>query len=422
MKKIAFLTLGCKVNQYEADSLASLFEGLGYQISEKPEADTDVVVLSTCAVTNEAERKSRQMISKIAKLAPNAKILVCGCASQNNPKNFEGKQNTFAVVGTSGKEWLAEMLNQKGNFVVEPSPDYEEMQAPKKHRTRSYLKIQDGCNNFCSYCLIPYIRGRSRSRSLESIIIEAFNMAKTSKEIVLTGIDLSSWGEDIKSDMICLVDSLKTIRARIRFSSMEAKIITPEFLTALSQMPNFCPHFHLSMQSGADKTLKDMNRHYTSAEFLQKVEMIKNIFPNAGITTDLIVGFPTETDDDFEQTLQTIKEAQFAFIHIFPYSKRNGTVASRYPLLPAEVVKTRQERVTNLRDALAKDFLQNQIGLTHEVLLEQDFGNDYISGHSENFTKVYVKKSKDLQSGDLVQAKIVDLFEDGVLAEVILKY
>ncbi len=421
MKKIAFLTLGCKVNQYEADSLANTFESLGYEIQDKPQQDTDFVVLSTCAVTNEAERNSRQMLSKISKLSPNAKILVCGCASQNEPKNFEEKPNVELLVGTSGKQWLTQMMGNKGCFVVEPSPDYEEMDGPKKHRTRSYLKIQDGCNNFCSYCLIPYIRGRSRSRSLESIVIEAFNMAKTSKEIVLTGIDLSSWGQDIKSDMICLVDSLANIRARIRFSSMEAKIITPEFLKALSEMPNFCPHFHLSMQSGANKTLKDMNRHYTAQEFLKKIEMIKNTFPNCAITTDLIVGFPTETDDDFEETLETIKQAGFAFIHIFPYSRRNGTAAARYPLLPDDVVKARVERVTNLRDALAKEFLESQIGLTQEVLLEQEFAGGYLSGHSENFTKVYVKKD-DLKSGDMVQAKIVDLFEDGVFAEVTLKY
>lgn len=417
--KIAFLTLGCKVNQYEADSLAESLRQKGHEIAENLDENCDVVFLSTCAVTNEAERKSRQMISKIKKQCPNAKIMVCGCASQHSSKNFEGKDGVFSIVGTSGKEWLLNMLDQKACYVLDAPYDYEEMNSPQKHRTRAYLKIQDGCNNFCTYCLIPYLRGRSRSRNLESIVLEAFNMAKTSKEIVLTGIDVSSWGEDINCDIISLVESLKTINARIRFSSMEAKIITKDFLSALKNMPNFCPHFHLSMQSGCDKTLKDMNRKYTKDEFLDKIFQIRQVFSDSAITTDLIVGFPTETEEDFEETLKTIEKAKFADIHIFPYSKRDGTVAARYKVLDGEVVKDRVQRATKLKDKLHKEFLNSQIGLYHEVLLEQET-QDYFVGHSKNFAKVYVKH-KDIASNDLVAVKIVGLHLDGLLGEFIQK-
>lgn len=417
--KVAFLTLGCKVNQYEADSLAQTMKNKGYEIVETLEKDVDMVFLSTCAVTNEAERKSRQMISKINKMCPNAKIFVCGCASQHNSKNFESKTNVASVVGTSGKEWLTDMLDQQCCYVIDAPYDYEEMAPAKRHRTRAYLKIQDGCNNFCSYCLIPYLRGRSRSRNLESIVVEAFNMAKECNEIVLTGIDLSSWGADINLDMIDLVSSLSTINARIRFSSMEAKIITNEFLQALKNMPNFCPHFHLSMQSGCDKTLKDMNRKYTSKEFLDKVQMIKNVFPNAGITTDLIVGFPKETEEDFCQTLETIKQAKFADIHIFPYSRRAGTLAARYPLVNGDEVKDRVSCATKLKDELHQEFLTEQIGTTQEVLTEQEVAGGYLVGHSANFTKIYIEIGKH-KPNELIACKVKRLFKDGVLAETLI--
>ncbi len=414
--KVAFLTLGCKVNQYEADSLAQIMEDKGYQVVENLDKDVDMVFLSTCAVTNEAERKSRQMISKINKECSKAKIFVCGCASQHNAKSFEGKENVFAVVGASSKQWLTEMLEQSGCFVVDAPYDYENLSAPKQHRTRSYLKIQDGCNNFCSYCLIPYIRGRSRSRTLQSIVVEAFNMAKFSKEIVLTGIDLSSWGADIKLNILDLLESLKTIKSRIRFSSMEAKIITADFLKTLQDMPNFCPHFHLSMQSGCSKTLKDMNRNYTAEEFLQKVDMIHQAFPTGSVTTDLIVGFPTEKEEDFETSMQTIKKAKFADIHIFPYSRRSGTVASRFPLINGDIVKQRVAKVKQLRDDLKTQFLKNQIGSVQELLTEQVVEDKYLVGHTENFTKVYIEKENN-QVNQLIMVQVKGLFKDGVLAE-----
>lgn len=418
-KKVAFLTLGCKVNQFEADSVAKQLEENGFIVESEITNDCDYVILSTCAVTNEAERKSRQMIAKINKLAPNAKILVCGCASQNEAKNFEGKPNVTVVIGTSSKHLLPLIMEESGAFVVEPPLDWEEMSAPIKHRARAYVKVQDGCNNFCSYCLIPYVRGRSRSRPLEPIVIECFNLAKHSKEIVLTGINISAWGLDIKKDMIDLLSSLSTINARIRISSMEMNIVTPALIETIKKMTNFCEHFHLSMQSGCDKTLKEMNRHYTSSEFLEKVKLLRDAFPNCNITTDLIVGFPGETDEDFENTLETIKQAKFGFIHIFPYSSREGTVASKKPMVDSEVVKQRVEKVTQLRNKLEKEFLQQQVGTIQELLCEQE-KDGYLVGHTRNFTKVYVDKSQ-LKPDDLVVVRIEKLFEDGVFAQVIEK-
>lgn len=416
-KKVAFLTLGCKVNQFEADSVAKQLEENGFIVENEITSDCDFVILSTCAVTNEAERKSRQMLSKINKLAPNARIIVCGCASQHQAKNFEGKKNVSVIIGTSSKHLLPLILEESGAFVVEPPLDWEEMSAPLKHRTRAYVKVQDGCNNFCSYCLIPYVRGRSRSRPLESIIVECFNIAKHSKEIVLTGINISAWGQDINRDMIDLLSSLTTINARIRISSMEMNIITPQLIETIKKMPNFCHHFHLSMQSGCDKVLKDMNRHYTSAEFLEKVKMLKDAFPDCNITTDLIVGFPGETDEDFKQTIDTIKRAKFGYIHIFPYSRRAGTVASRKPNVDANIVKERVMKVTKLRDELEKEFLEKQLGTVQEMLCEQE-KDEYIVGHTRNFTKVYLPK-KQAEPNDLAYVRIDELYLDGVKGSLV---
>ncbi len=410
--KIAMMTLGCKVNQYESDSLAQTLAGRGHDITTKLEP-ADLYILSTCAVTNEAERKSRQMLAKISKISPDARIFVCGCASQNNSANFQGKPNVALVIGSSGKQWLADMLDQQGCFILDPPYDFEEMDTPKKNRTRSYLKIQDGCNNFCAYCLIPFIRGRSRSRGLENIVVEAFSLAKVSKEIVLTGINISAWGQDIDMSLISLVESLSNINARIRFSSMEMNIITPEFLQALRAMPNFCPHFHLSMQSGCDATLSDMNRKYSSAEYLEKVRMIRQAFPDAAVTTDLIVGFPGESDENWTQTLQTIIQANFAEMHIFPYSKRQGTVAAKREQVAPEVIKKRINEVTALAAQLHQNFLEKQLGTVHEVLCEQEV-DSFRVGHSANYSKVYVK-GEDCKPDEFVVVKIIEKFRDGLL-------
>lgn len=415
--KVAFLTLGCKVNQYEADSMAKMFLDRGYEVVNELQEDCDFVVLSTCAVTNEAERKSRQMVAKINAACPKAKILVCGCASQHDSSKFTDKQNVGVVLGTSSKHLIPDLTETKGAFVVEPPLDYERMDEPIKHRTRAYVKIQDGCNNFCSYCLIPYVRGRCRSKGLEEVLVECFRVAKHSKEIVLTGINTSAWGVDFNRELKDLLASLSTIDARIRISSLEANVITPDFIKTALALPNFCDHFHLSMQSGCDKTLKDMNRHYTSEEFLQKCEMLRNAFPRCNITTDIIVGYPTETDEDFEQTLKTAEKARFGFIHIFPYSRRDGTRASKLPIVDPNVGNERVKKLTELRDQMEQNFLDEQIGNYHEFLAEQQ-KDGYWVGHSRNFTKIYVKDDK-IKQGDIVPVLAVKRIFDGVLCNVV---
>ena len=422
--KIAFLTLGCKVNQYEADEVARTLRSRGHEVVTDLEP-ADCFVLSTCAVTNEAERKSRQMIAKLQKLNPNAKIFVCGCASQNNAKNFIDKPNVEIVVGTAGKNWLPDLIesSSKGNYVVDPACDYEEFeensdtQDTKTKRTRAYVKIQDGCNNFCSYCLIPYIRGRSRSRDLESIVVEVYRLAKTHHEIVLTGINLSDWGKDIDMNLCDLLSSLSTINARIRLSSFEMNVITPDLIKVMTAMPNLCDHFHLSMQSACDNTLKAMNRKYTVAEFKKKVDILREAYPRCAITTDLIIGFPGETDEDFAETMSNVASIGFADMHLFPYSRREGTVASGMKDVDGETVKKRVAQISKLRDTLKKNFLEHEYGMIYEVLLEQEKG-DYIVGHAKNFTKVYLPKDG-IEPNTVVLARIEKPYLDGVKGEFV---
>ena len=420
--KISFLTLGCKVNQYEADEIARILRKRGHEVTTTLEP-ADVFILSTCAVTNEAERKSRQMIAKLEKLSPNARIIVCGCASQHDASKFTDKPNVTVVLGTAGKNWIPDLLDQKGDYVVEPAFDYEYFEEDdtreevKHKRTRAYIKVQDGCDNYCSYCLIPYVRGRSRSRDLESIVVEIYRLAKTHHEIVLTGINLSDWGHDIKSDLVVLLGSLGTINARIRLSSLEANVVTPDLIKAMTSMTNLCDHFHLSMQSACDNTLKAMNRHYTVAEFKKKVDMLRAAFPRCAITTDIIVGFPEETDEDFAETMKNIAEIGFADIHIFPYSKREGTVAADMKQVDGETVKERVAILTKLRNELKTKFLEHEHGMIYEVLTEQD-KDGYTIGHARNYTKVYLPSGQ-VPPNTLANVRMGKPYLDGVKGDLV---
>lgn len=422
--KIAFLTLGCKVNQYEADEVARTLRDRGHEVVTAVEP-ADCFVLSTCAVTNEAERKSRQMIAKLQKVSPDAKIYVCGCASQNKAENFLDKPNVRVVVGTAGKTWLPDLIEAEstGNFVVDPACDYEDFEEnvdtadTETKRTRAYVKIQDGCNNFCSYCLIPYLRGRSRSRDLESIVVEVYRLAKTHHEIVLTGINLSDWGKDIDMDLCDLLSSLSTINARIRLSSFEMNVITPELIKVMTAMPNLCDHFHLSMQSACDKTLQEMNRKYTVSEFKKKVQMLRDAYPRCAITTDIIVGFPGESDADFAETLSNIASIGFADIHIFPYSRREGTVASGRKEVDGDTVRARVAQLTKLKNTLKSAFLEREYGMIYEVLVEQE-KDGYAIGHAKNYVKVYLDKGC-ARPNSVVMARIQRPYLDGVKGEMI---
>ena len=412
--KICVFTLGCKVNFYESDGIINELKDLGYEVTNKLEY-ADIYILNTCAVTNEGERKSRQLISRVKNLNPEAKILVCGCASQHNKQQFVDK-NVSVVMGNGFKSEIVNFINNQ-SFIDDreiPKSCVDEMKTAPQ-RVRAYLKVQDGCNNFCSYCLIPYVRGRSRSRKLENIISEAKYLENFCGDIVLTGINLS----DFKPSLIELVESLKDIKSRIRFGSLEVNIITVDFMERLSKINNICPHFHLSLQSGSNDVLKQMNRHYTKEEYLQKVDLIRKYYPFASITTHLIVGFPNETEENFLESIQTCKNAKFFNIHCFPYSKREGTKASLMPQILNSVKKQRVKVVEELNEKLFLDYIEllKTNNVKQNVLLEEvvEINNKkYFVGHSEYYVKCYVDYDNNLKENDIVEVMISEKFYDGV--------
>lgn len=411
--KISCLNLGCKVNQYEIDAILNSLLNYDYELTNKLEY-ADIYIVNTCAVTSEAEKKSRQMMARIRKINPNAKIFVMGCASEHNAKQFLTLPNVQVVIGTMGKGNIKNMLDKKGDLSKQISNEYEDDLFTTNIRTRAYLKIQDGCNNFCSYCLIPYLRGRSRSRALQSIVNEAQSLAKTCKEIVLTGINMSDYRIEGKLALPTLIKALKDIPARIRISSLEVNVVTDEFLSALKSLRNFCPHFHLSLQSGSDNVLKTMNRHYTCAQYLEKINLIRKYFDNPAITTDIIVGFPTETDEDFEKELLFIKSVKFSDIHYFAYSQRPGTVAARFKQINGKVIKDREHRIKALVEALKEDYINSYKDKICEVLVEEKV-DGYYTGFTQNYIRVYFESDNDL-TNKLVKVKILNQYLDGAKA------
>ena len=417
-KKVCVLSLGCKVNQYDSEGIMSRLKDEGYEVSDEL-GYADIYVINTCAVTNEAEHKSRQMITRVKKYNPNAKIYICGCSSQNNPKPFE-KDNVEVIIGTYGKSSILvdKILKDEKNDILTSCFDipreYENTPDALSLMTRHYIKVQDGCDNYCSYCLIPYVRGHIRSKALEDVVRECEQNSKNTNEIILIGINLSAYGKDLELSLKDLVLALKDIDARIRLGSLEVNVIDREFLDATKKLKKFCPHFHLSLQSGDDTTLKKMNRHYKSQDYLEKVNLIREYYPNAAITTDIIVGFPEETDEQFENSLNFAKKVQFADIHVFSYSKRDGTVAAKMKQVNGEVKEERQKRMSILKEELRNAYFNKQIGLELEYIPEtQEDG--YWVGHTDNYVKVYCK---DGVKGDIVKVKVTSLYKDGVLGEI----
>lgn len=413
MNKVCIITLGCKQNKYESDCMANLLKNNGFETTEKLEY-ADFYVLNTCAVTSEAEKKSRQYIIKFNKLNPDAKIIVCGCASENNIDQFKSKNNVYSIFGTEGKEKILDYIKSSIQEKQALSLSYCSPKNPEKTTTREYLKIQDGCNNFCSYCLIPYLRGRSRSRDIEEIVEEARLIYTRSKEIVLTGIDISSYKINGKLALPILMSRLKDIEALIRLGSLEVNVITEELMEVLASMPNFAPHFHLSLQSGDDEVLKKMNRHYTSQEFYEKTELIRKYFPNANLTTDVIVGFANETIEQFNNTKAFIEKVGFSFVHIFPYSKREGTRAYNFPDLPMSVKKQRVDILEEVNERLKKEYLTKFLGKYSTMLIEEK--KDYTEGFSPEYIRCYL--DKDITSGEIVKIKFVELYKDGMKVEL----
>lgn len=411
MKAVVF-TLGCKVNECESDSLIAGLIERGYEVSDKL-TYADLYIVNTCAVTLEAEKKSRQTAARIKAINPNAKIIFTGCACQNNPSSFSQKDSDYLVTGTFNKSAILNMLDERGQKLSEEQKEFENLTIPKTLRTRAYVKVQDGCNNFCSYCIIPYLRGRSRSRNPVNII-EEIN-AINAQEIVLNGINLSAYnynGITLKDLILTLAD----VKARIRLGSLEVGVITEEFLLALKSLKNFAPHFHLSLQSGSNNVLKAMNRHYTAEQFIEKVELIRKHFSNAGITTDIIVGFPTETEQDFLDTLSLVEKVKFSDIHAFPFSPRSGTVAYKMKDLRKEVKKQRLNQLLKEKERLKLDFINSQIGKELNFLFEE-IKDGYAVGYSENYLRIYVKDNIDKKQ--IKKVKVIAPFNDGAIAKLI---
>lgn len=424
------ITLGCKVNQYESEAVEEIFEARGYK---KKEENADIYVINTCTVTNMSDRKSRQMISRARRDNPEAVIAVMGCYSQVKPEEVSQIEGVDIVLGSRNKEEVVDLcedvLQNKGAIdkvlSLSETKTIEDLEISNQEAmTRAYMKIQDGCNMYCSYCLIPYARGNISSRDMESIKNEAKRLAKNGyKEIVLTGIHVSSYGKDLKNGT-SLIDVIEEVAKtdgieRIRLSSMEPRHITREFLERMKDTKKACDHFHLSLQSGSDDILKAMNRKYDTKIFKEKVDLIREVFPNAGLTTDIIVGFPTETDENHEETKNFVKDIKFAKTHLFKYSKRDGTkAATMKPEVDGNIKKERLKELEEIEQVNKREFLEKQIGKTLSVLFESKSDMDgYKSGYSTNYLRVNVKD--EIDDNEIRDCLITEIRDDeliGVLA------
>lgn len=410
MKAVVF-NLGCKVNQYESDMLGENLTRLGYDVSYALEP-ADVYILNTCAVTAEAERKSRQAVARCRTLNSQAKIFVCGCASQKSASSFK-KDNVVFVAGATNKSEIIDHLvdiTYSEDIGAFPS-SYEEGGVSIPNRTRAYVKIQDGCDNFCSYCVIPYLRGRSRSRQISDVVEEVKRLADNTSEIVLIGINLMSYGRDVGSDLTALIKALGDVPTRIRFGSFYAEGITEDLLEALFSLKNFCPHFHLSLQSGDAKVLKDMNRRYTPEVYKEKIELIRKFDKNACIATDVITGFPTETEENHRNTVDFIREVKFSDIHVFPFSAREGTRAGRLKPLPLDVVKRRRDELLKLKANLRSEYEKASIGTEQQVLIEESDG-EFNVGYSQYYIRIYTRKGN---LNEIVRCVPGEIYKDGLL-------
>ena len=411
MKAVVF-TLGCKVNECESDSLITGLKEKGIEVSDKLEF-ADLYIVNTCAVTSEAEKKSRQMESRIRKINPKAKIIFTGCATQKNPQAFSSKKDDYLVTGVFSKQKILDMLDQSGEKIFEHTSEFEELLPVSSLRTRTYVKVQDGCNNFCTYCIIPYLRGRSRSRSPEAVVREIEKVKPL--EAVINGINLSSYNFN-GTNLTGLIKALKTVDCRIRLGSLEVGVIDQDFLTALKELKCFAPHFHLSLQSGSNDVLKKMNRKYTAEEFYEKVLLIRKFFPTAGITTDIIVGFPTETEENFNETVELCKKVQFSDIHAFCFSPRKGTVAYKMSDLNGEIKKARLDKLLQIKSESKLEFAKANCGKVLEFLYEEE-KDGYSQGYSENYLRLYLKEK--FVDKKIVKVKVLSPFKEGAVATLV---
>ena len=431
MKKVAFYTLGCKVNQYETEAMLELFEKEGYEKAET-EDYADVYVINTCTVTHMSDRKSRQYIRRMKKKNPDAIIAVVGCYSQVSPEEILSIDEVNLVMGTNDRKKIVEEVKKiDASRKVSTVDDimkvkaFEEIEINKTNgKTRAFMKIQDGCDRYCSYCIIPYARGRVRSRDLESIVKEVENLASNGyKEVVLTGIHVASYGKDIKDSDIKLLDVIKQINdiegiERIRLSSVEPILFTDEFEEAVSTMDKVCPHYHLSLQSGCDETLKRMKRRYTTEEYKAIVDRLRAAIPNVSITTDVIVGFPGETNEEFDKTYEFLKDIELTHMHVFKYSPRKGTPAATMEnQVDPSTKHDRSEKLLQLNEENFNKFGQKMLDKEFNVLFEQKVGDNKYEGLTENYVKVIVESDNDI-SEQILKVKIKDVkneFLEGIL-------
>lgn len=423
-------TLGCKVNQYESEAIEEIFEARGFERKEK---DADIYVINTCTVTNMSDRKSRQMISRARKDNPDAIIAVMGCYSQVKPEDVAKIEGVDIILGSRNKEEVVDlcedMLQNKEAIdqiiSVSEEKTFEDLQISNQtEMTRAYMKIQDGCNMYCSYCLIPYARGNVVSRPMDSIVKESQRLAQNGfKEIVLTGIHVASYGKDFDdgSSLIDVIENVASVDGieRIRLSSMEPRHITKDFLERMKATGKACDHFHLSLQSGSDDVLKAMNRKYDTKIFKEKTGLIREVFPNAGLTTDIIVGFPGETEENHKETMDFVDDIKFAKTHLFKYSKRDGTKAAKMKEQVNGIIK--KERLKDLEaieDKNRNEFLEKQIGKTLSVLFEDKSDIEgFKSGYSTNYLRVNVENPL-LPSNEIYDVKITGIENDELIGEI----
>lgn len=431
MKKAALHNLGCKVNAYETEAMQHLLEEAGYEIVPFTQK-ADVYVINTCSVTNMADRKSRQMLHKAKKNNPDSIVVAAGCYVQTSEKEVLNDLSVDIVIGNDRKHDLVRLLdeysldsvNDTVDDINDGKHDFEELFIDQtKEHTRAFIKVQDGCNQFCSYCIIPYARGRVRSRRFENVIAEVERLAANGfKEVVLTGIHLSSYGVDFEEatgllELIQAVNAVKGIE-RIRLGSLEPKIVTEHFASELSKLDKICPHFHLSLQSGCDATLKRMNRKYTTKEYEKGCELLRKYFVHPAITTDVIVGFPGETEEEFEQTKAYLEHIHFYEMHIFKYSKRKGTRAAVMPDQIDEQIKAaRSEKLIALGHDMSKEFRKFYIGKNEEVLFEEKAvigDKEYFVGYTKEYVKVAKETDENLEN-QIVSGRISGMLTDEIL-------
>lgn len=429
-KKAALHNLGCKVNAYETEAMQQILEDAGYEIVPFSEY-ADVYVINTCSVTNMADRKSRQMLHKAKKMNPDAIVVGAGCYVQTKEAQAFVDESIDIVIGNNKKHELLllieefERTNKKTKSVVDINhvkQEYEELFLEKTaEHTRAFIKVQDGCNQFCTYCIIPFARGRVRSRNAEDVINEVKRLvAHGFKEVVLTGIHLSSYGVDTDDSLLHLVQLVNEIDGieRIRLGSLEPRIVTEEFVQALSAMPKVCPHFHLSLQSGCDATLQRMNRRYDTAEYENGCRILRKYYEHPAITTDVIVGFPGETEEEFAQTKEYLERIHFYEMHIFQYSKREGTKAAVMPNQVLEPVKkVRSGELLALEKKMSEEFREYYIGKTVTALMEENYeykGETYCVGYTQEYVKVAVKTTENLSNrfikGKITQRLLNDIY------------